>query len=456
MMQTTICAPATALGGAIAIIRVSGNDAISITSSIFSKDLSNTKGYSIVYGDIKDPSTSQIVDNVLISIFKNPHSYTGEDSVEISCHGSDYICHRIIELLCQNGCVIAQPGEFTKRAFLNGKLDLSQAEAVADLIASKSEKQHNVAISHLKGGVSNKLHELREQLLTLMSLLELELDFSDHEDLEFADRSQLNQLIEVVIKEIDKLLNSFITGNAIKNGIAVSILGAPNVGKSTLLNTLLGENRAIVSSIQGTTRDTIEDTIVLDGQLYRFIDTAGIRNTDDIVEQMGIERSVAAAEKSNIILLMRAPGIEYPDISQILRNKNNPKVIYIINKCDETPQVVSDNISDGYSSYSSIEELHISALNKVGIDELKCKIKDFSYHFTASDLVITSQRHQQSLMQAKDALLIAKNGINNNIPGDLLVEDLKQAISNLTQITGNEITTQEVLNSIFSRFCIGK
>ena len=301
-MNDTICALATATGGAIGIIRISGSKALDAVASISTLNC-NVAANTVHYTHIAD------IDDALVSIFKAPHSYTGEDCVEISCHGSSYILNKVLELLVQNGCRMAEPGEFTKRAYLNGKMDLSQAEAVADLIASTNKATHQMALSQLRGGISTKLAELREQLLKLTSLLELELDFSDHEDLEFADRSELLGLAQMIDAHITRLTDSFHTGNALKNGIPVAIVGAPNVGKSTLLNALLGEERAIVSDIQGTTRDAIEDTIQLGGITFRFIDTAGIRHTDDQIELMGIDRSIAAAQRAQIILMMTEPGV---------------------------------------------------------------------------------------------------------------------------------------------------
>lgn len=325
-MNDTICALATAPGGALGIIRVSGPDALSVVSSLCSVHCVNCAANTIHYTHITDGS--DIIDEAMVSIFRAPHSYTGEDSVEISCHGSRYILNKVLELLVQHGCRMASPGEYTQRAYLNGKMDLSQAEAVADLIASTNRATHHLAMSQLRGGISSELATMREQLLKLTSLLELELDFSDHEDLEFADRSELLELAKTIDNHITHLADTFQTGNALKNGIPVAIVGAPNVGKSTLLNALLGEERAIVSDIQGTTRDAIEDTIQLGGITFRFIDTAGIRHIDDQIENLGIERSIAAARRARIILMMTEPGVPYPDIP----TNDDQTVIRIENK----------------------------------------------------------------------------------------------------------------------------
>ena len=311
-MNETICALATAPGGALGIIRVSGSAAFSAVSAICTVCCDTAAANTTHYAHIKDGT--EVVDEVMVSLFRAPHSYTGEDSVEISCHGSRYILNKVLELLVQNGCRMAGPGEFTQRAYLHGKMDLSQAEAVADLIASTNKASHQLAMSQLRGGVSTELSRLRDQLLRLTSLLELELDFSDHEDLEFADRTELLQLAKTIEAHMAHLADSFATGNALKNGIPVAIVGAPNVGKSTLLNALLGEERAIVSDVQGTTRDAIEDAIVLGGIQFRFIDTAGIRHTSDQIELMGIERSKAAAARARIVLMMTEPGVPYPDL----------------------------------------------------------------------------------------------------------------------------------------------
>ncbi len=420
----TICAIATATGGAIAVIRVSGSSAIDITSNIFNKNLQQAAPYSITFGRIMD--NEEVVDEVLVSVFHAPHSYTGEDGVEISCHGSTYIVNRIIQLLIRAGARQANPGEFTQRAFLNGKMDLSQAEAVADLIASSNRSTHRIAMNQMRGGYSSKLNELRNSLLEMTALLELELDFSE-EDVEFADRQKLIALAQDIEQEISRLANSFRTGNALKNGVPVAIIGAPNVGKSTLLNALLRDDRAIVSDIQGTTRDIIEDTITLNDITFRFIDTAGIRHTTDTIEQMGIERSIAAAEKAQIIILLTEPGVPYPDITV----RDDQQVIRIVNKTDT-----------------------FQALNGIGIKELEAQLIA-SVNTDDSDILVTNIRHYDALMQAFTDIHRASEALKQSLSGDLVSEDLRQCIHHLSSILG-EIDNEEVLGTIFSRFCIGK
>ncbi len=434
MNSDTICAIATAPGGALGIIRISGAQALEILSSIFSKDLTQAQPNTIHYGHIVEcvavpQQHTAVIDEALVSVFRAPHSYTGEDAAEISCHGSRYILNKVLELLIQQGCRMANPGEFTQRAFLNGKMDLSQAEAVADLIASTNKATHDIAISQLRGGISTELDRLREQLLRITSLLELELDFSDHEDLEFADRTELLQLAQAIDTHITRLAQSFEVGNALKNGIPVAIVGAPNVGKSTLLNALLGEDRAIVSDIQGTTRDAIEDCIQLGDVTFRFIDTAGIRHTDDQIENLGIERSIAAAQRARIILLMTQPGIPYPDIPV----RDDQIVIRIENKTEA-----------------------FQAKFGVGLDDLKQRLIDAVPQTADSDVIITNARHYEALTRAHSHLQRVIDGLQQNISGDLLSEDLRQVLDTLAEITGGQITTHEVLGNIFSHFCVGK
>ena len=432
----TICAPATAVGGALAIIRVSGSKALPIVSTLCplccDTVAANTTHFThlVEYDAVSQhPQHPLPIDEALITIFRAPHSYTGEDSVEISCHGSRYIINKVLELLVQAGCRMANPGEFTQRAYLNGKLDLSQAEAVADLIASTNEATHRLAMTQLRGGISTELSNLREQLLKLTSLLELELDFSDHEDLEFADRTQLLELTQHIDAHITRLADSFHVGNALKNGIPVAIVGAPNVGKSTLLNALLGEERAIVSDIQGTTRDAIEDTINLGGITFRFIDTAGIRHTSDTIENLGIERSIAAVQRAQIILMMTEPGVPYPDIPI----REDQTVIRIINKTED-----------------------FQAKYGVGLDRLRQRLIDSVPKAADTDVIITNARHYEALILAHTHLLRILSGLQNNLSGDLLAEDLRLTLDTLAEITGNQITTNEVLDTIFSHFCVGK
>lgn len=425
-MTETICASATAQGGAIGIIRISGTKAISIANTIFSKDIKDAPANSVIFGNIHDDSG--IIDEVLLTIFHAPHSYTGEDCVEISCHGSAYIMQTILQMLCDNGCRMATAGEYTQRAFINGKMDLSQAEAVADLIASNSSASHRIAMQQMRGGISHKLQELRSQLLELTSLLELELDFSE-EDVEFADRQKLNNLAHTIEKEIMHLSNSFSTGNALKNGIPVAIIGAPNVGKSTLLNQLLQEDRAIVSDIQGTTRDIIEDTMLLDGVLFRFIDTAGIRHTDDQIEKMGIERSIKAVSKAQIIIMLTEPGVPYPSIDV----RDDQTIIKVVNKSN-----------------------NFQAINGLGLDKLKIDILNAVPKVSSEDLLITNLRHKEALDRSLLDIRRSIEAISINLSGDLISEDLRQCLFHLAEITGGQITSDEVLGNIFKNFCIGK
>ena len=434
-----ICAIATAVGGAIGVIRVSGPEAVGIVAGVFSKDISQAKGYTMHHGYIEG------IDEVIVTVCRAPHSYTGEDTVEISCHGSAYILSQVLNLLVEKGCRLAGPGEFTKRAYLNGKMDLSQAEAVADVIASQTAVQHRVAMQQMRGGISSKLHVLRDELLHLTSLLELELDFSDHEELEFADRTELERLADTINNEIQRLSSSFREGNAIKNGIPVAIIGAPNVGKSTLLNALLHDDRAIVSDIQGTTRDLIEDTMTIGGYLFRFIDTAGIRNTDDTIEQMGIERSLKAAEKAQIIILLADEKSPFPDIPE----KEHQQIIYVINKSDKLKP-------DHQSLHSALE---ISALHGTGIKELEerlLSIATSSSNAGADEVIITNQRHKQALDTAAADIQRAMQSMHMGLSGDLISEDLRLCINHLSDILGGTITTNEVLGNIFKNFCIGK
>jgi len=425
--MSTICAIATSKGGAIGIVRVSGPHAIRCADSIFSGKITLKKAspYSIHYGKIIDGN--EILDEALVSVFNSPNSYTGEDSIEIACHGSDYILKRVLELLVANGCEMAAPGEFTMRAFTNGKMDLCQAEAVADLISAESAAAHHIAMNQLRGGVTNKLSVLRNQLLELSSLLELELDFSE-EDVEFADRKKLQEIANEVRSEISLLISSFADGNAIKNGIPVAIIGAPNVGKSTLLNALLKDDRAIVSDIQGTTRDIIEDTIILDGILFRFIDTAGLRDTSDTVELMGIERSRNAINRAQIILLVTEPGVPYPEID----TRDNQTVIRILNKSEE-----------------------FQAINGIGLDKLENQLISVAPKVSENTVLITNARHKHALELAIEDINRSILSLQSNVSGDLIAEDLRQCLSHLAEIVG-EINSVDVLQNIFQNFCIGK
>ena len=426
-MTDTICALATAPGGALGIIRISGPQAFEILSHIFSKDLSNAKPNTIHYGQVKDGKV--IIDEVLVSVFRAPHSYTGEDSAEISCHGSRYILNKVLELLIQNGCRMANPGEYTQRAFL---------------------ATHQLAMSQLRGGVSNKLAQLREQLLHLTSLLELELDFSDHEDLEFADRFELKELANNIDKHITRLAHSFETGQAIKQGIPVAIIGKTNVGKSTLLNRLLHEDRAIVSDVHGTTRDTIEDSIDLQGVTFRFIDTAGIRQTTDEVEKIGIERTYAAMEKARIILWMVDEEPSQKELNKISLYTENKKLIIIRNKIDKKENKAFTLVK--------IPLIAISAKHGTNIDALESAIYEAADipTLTDTDIIVTNARHYDALTRAHDHIQRVINGLQHQLSGDLLSEDLRQAIDTLSEITGSQITPNEVLGNIFKNFCVGK
>lgn len=431
----TIAAISTAAGiGGIAVIRVSGPTATTIVDSVFvpfkqANAIVGRKSHTLTYGQIVDPQSKEVVDEVVVSLFKAPHSFTGEDVIEISCHGSLYIQQRILDILLDNGCRLADHGEFTRRAFANGRMDLSQAEAVADLIASQNAAAHRLAMSQMKGSISRKLSELREQLLTMTSLLELELDFSE-EDVEFADRAKLLSLAHDIDSEVTHLAATFSTGQAIKNGIPVAIIGAPNVGKSTLLNALLKDDRAIVSPIQGTTRDIIEDTITLGGFLFRFIDTAGIRETTDHIEAMGIERSRRAAERAQIIILLTEPGVDFIEVE----TRADQKVIRITNKTDL-----------------------FSALNNIGIEELEQQLIALAKPSEAQgDIILTNRRHYDALNDAHNSLGNVIFALDSQLSGDLVAEDLRAVIESLNSVLGQSITSQDTLNNIFKNFCIGK
>lgn len=469
--QNTICAIATAPGGALGIIRVSGPEAISIADSIFTpvgsdkRKLQERQPYTLAFGRITDGS-GNIIDEVLISIFRAPHSYTGEDSVEISCHGSSYILQQVMQLLMKNGCAPAAPGEYTQRAFLNGKMDLSQAEAVADLIASHSEASHRIAMNQMRGAFSRELAALRSQLLHLTSLMELELDFSDHEELEFADRSELLNVADKIRQTVSSLVGSFRVGNAIKNGVPVAIVGETNAGKSTLLNQLVGEERAIVSDIHGTTRDTIEDTITIGTATFRFIDTAGIRDTTDTIESIGIERTMQKISQAEIVLLLidstqasQQYALLAPKVLPLCKGKS---MIIAYNKADivgDTKQPhVADLTSSEYADLSSVDEILISAKTGQGIDALRhllCTLAAVDSD-SSNGVIVSNLRHLSALNTALTDIERVLDGLASGLPSDLISQDLRSCLYALGEITGGEIQTDEVLGNIFSHFCVGK
>ena len=451
----TICALATAPGGALGIIRISGPHTLEILSRVFTKNLTEANGNTIHYGHIKDGEV--VVDEVLVSVFRAPHSYTGEESAEITCHGSRYILNKVLALLIENGCRQAGPGEFTQRAYLNGKMDLSQAEAVADLIASSNKATHQMAMSQLRGHFSSQLAMLREQLLKLTSLLELELDFSDHEDLEFADRSELLELTKTIDNHITRLARSFETGQALKQGIPVAIVGKTNVGKSTLLNALLKDDRAIVSDIHGTTRDTIEDTIDINGVTFRFIDTAGIRQTSDEVEQIGIERTYAAIEKARIVLWIIDTNPTAEEIQEMQERCSNKSLIIIINKIDKQTDISIKELSARLSALR-LHLLSISAKFGTNLSDLESAIYQAADipSIQENDIIVSNARHYDALTRAHDHIQRVIDGLQIQLSGDLLSEDLRQALDTLAEITGGQITPNEVLGNIFTHFCVGK
>ena len=447
----TICAVATRAGGALGVVRVSGPDAIRLTDCIFRSaskhPLASAEPYSLSYGQIIGADGTP-VDDVIVSVFRAPHSFTGQDSTEISCHGSQYILQKVCQLLINAGCRQAQPGEYTQRAFLAGKMDLSQAEAVADLIASTSAASHRLAMNQMKGGFSRQLRSLRDQLLQFTSLIELELDFSE-EDVEFADRSQLGQLACDIDIIITRLADSFSTGDAIRNGVPVAIIGRTNTGKSTLLNQLLHDDRALVSDIQGTTRDSIEDTTTIGGVLFRFIDTAGIRRTTDAVESMGIERSYRKARQASIILWMTDDSHpEDPDTDKTISELSQGKhLIKIHNKCDDASALPAPTDS----------EVWISAKYGHGmqqLDDLLVKAAAIP-QISEQDIIVTNMRHYESLIKAQECIRRVRQGLTDHISGDLLSQDIRQCIHHLSTITG-DITTDQILGNIFSHFCVGK
>ncbi len=461
--QETIVALATPSGaGAIAIIRLSGKDAITIAAEVFQsvsgKDITKQKTHTIHLGHIVD--NGKVYDQVLLSIFKGPNSYTGENVIEISCHGSTFIQQQIIQLLLRKGAKMAQAGEFTLRAFLNGKLDLSQAEAVADLIASDNEASHQIAMQQMRGGFNNEIAKLREELLNFASLIELELDFAE-EDVDFADRTQFHELLERIEFVLKRLIDSFAVGNVIKNGIPVAIVGEPNVGKSTLLNALLNEERAIVSDIAGTTRDTIEDELVINGIGFRFIDTAGIRETKDVVESIGIQKTFEKMEQAQVVLfildgrwMMEAGSLEAVKIEfEKIKNKFPLKpVVVIANKADLLSEEQKSNIQ------STIDNLlFLSAKQKVGIDELKNTLLSFvnTGALRNNETIVTNTRHYDSLLKALEEVQKVKWGLDSGLSSDLMAIDIRSALHYFGEITG-EVTNDELLGNIFANFCIGK
>ena len=481
--EDTICAPATVPGtGAISVIRLSGPEALTIADKVIGfrrGNISDAKGYTIRFGEVLD-DTGALIDEVLTSVFRAPHSYTGENSVEISCHASSYIVSRIMELLYAAGARAAEPGEFTQRAYLNGKMDLAQAEAVADVIASQNAAAHRIAFKQMKGGFSSELRDMRGELLELVSLMELELDFSE-EEVEFADRSRLDTLLEQITAHVSRLIDSFRLGNAIKNGVPVAIAGATNTGKSTLLNALLGEDRAIVSDVHGTTRDTIEETLNIDGVLFRFIDTAGLRETSEIVEKIGIERTFKKISEASIVLGMIDLTRDFDSTDETIReildkvDFQTQKLVLLLNKtdiCEVNNNVITINnivsrienkgLKAALSNYTqndaqTVPILPISAKTRTGIEELRSILASSQRDLLADSdtTLVTNQRHLQALTDTRTSLLRLRQGLASGLPTDLAAQDIREAIYHLGSIVG-EISTDEVLGNIFRNFCIGK
>lgn len=479
--EDTICAIATAQGGAIGTIRVSGPEAITITDRIFKpvsgKPLTERAPYTLTFGHILTPE-GEIIDEVLVSLFRAPHSYTGQDSTEISCHGSSYILQQVMQLLIRQGCRAAGPGEYTQRAFLNGKMDLSQAEAVADLIASTSAATHRMAMNQMRGGFSRELATLRDKLLHLTSLMELELDFSDHEELEFADRSELENIAHQIEHVIHHLVDTFSVGNALKNGVPVAIVGETNAGKSTLLNALLNEERAIVSDIHGTTRDVIEDTMNLGGITFRFIDTAGIRETTDTIESLGIERSFQKLDQADIVLWVidaTCAEEQYRQLAdKILPRCEGKNLIIVLNKVDllsptdsldketEDTKSTDEQIARLKATLPDLPEdtcvLSLSAKHKEGLSSLQKQLVTFAAlpDLLQNDVVVSNIRHYEALSRALEAIHRVQDGLAMQLSGDLVSQDLRECLFHLAEIVGGEITNDEVLGNIFKHFCIGK
>ena len=481
--EDTICAPATVPGtGAISVIRLSGPEALTIADKVIRcrrGNISDAKGYTIRFGEMLDDAGA-LIDEVLTSVFRAPHSYTGENSVEISCHASSYIVSRIMELLYAAGARAAEPGEFTQRAYLNGKMDLAQAEAVADVIASQNAAAHRIAFKQMKGGFSSELRDMRGELLELVSLMELELDFSE-EEVEFADRSRLDTLLEQITAHVSRLIDSFRLGNAIKNGVPVAIAGATNTGKSTLLNALLGEDRAIVSDVHGTTRDTIEETLNIDGVLFRFIDTAGLRETSEIVEKIGIERTFKKISEASIVLGMIDLTRDFDSTDETIReildkvDFQTQKLVLLLNKtdiCEVNKNVITINnivsrienkgLKAALSNYTpndaqTVPILPISAKTRTGIEELRSILASSQRDLLADSdtTLVTNQRHLQALTDTRTSLLRLRQGLASGLPTDLAAQDIREAIYHLGSIVG-EISTDEVLGNIFRNFCIGK
>ena len=459
--QNTICAVSTPAGmGGIAVIRVSGSDSFAVCDKIFrakhGKKLQTQPQYSVIYGNIVDTDGGDIIDDVLISVFRAPHSFTAEDTVEISCHGSLYIQQKIMQLLINNGCRAAQPGEFTMRAFVNGKIDLSQAEAVADLIASTSKAMHKMAITQMRGGFSVELQKLRGQLLDFVSLIELELDFSE-EDVEFADRRKLRDLAVNIEQHIGRLADSFSVGNVLKNGVPVALVGKTNVGKSTLLNVLLNEEKAIVSDIHGTTRDTIEDSVAIDGIVFRFIDTAGIRDTEDEVENLGIRRTFQKIDAETIVLWL----VDATEISDIMtdivpEDIDRSKTVLVVNKSDMVSADRQKRIGDIVDT-TGLKAIFISAKRRTNIDLLQKLLVDTVQlnKIDTNAVIVNNVRHYEALVNARRAIVRVVEGLDTQISGDLLSQDIRECMHYLGEITG-QISTDEILGNIFSKFCIGK